>query len=88
MVSRRNKTLLSLSVFLAVWAWNVSAAVVKGETGVDVGSLTSAQIEEQLQVCGSNISMLPILSAIGAIVSTQFVLLTRWVAQMVSFTPG
>lgn len=50
MVSRRNKTLVSLSVFLAVWAWNVSAAVVKGETGQDVGSLTNAQIEEQLQV--------------------------------------
>jgi zinc transporter 7 len=50
MVSRRNRTLLSLSVFLAVWAWNVSAAAVKGETGVNVGALSNAQIEEQLQV--------------------------------------
>lgn len=51
MVSRRNRTLASLSLFLAVWAWNASAAAVKGETaGVDVGDLTSPQIEEQLQV--------------------------------------
>jgi hypothetical protein len=50
MVSRRNRTLLSLSVFLAVWAWTVSAAAVKGETGVNVGGLSNAQIEEQLQV--------------------------------------
>ncbi|KAL5440964.1 hypothetical protein PMIN07_006842 [Paraphaeosphaeria minitans] len=52
MVSRRNKTLASLSLFLAVWAWSASAAAVKGETAaVDVGSLTSPQIEEQLQNC-------------------------------------
>jgi zinc transporter 7 len=51
MVSRRNKTLASLSLFLAVWAWNVSAAAVKGETAaVDLSSLTAPQIEEQLQV--------------------------------------
>jgi len=50
MVSRRNRTLLSLSVFLVVLAWNVSAAAVKGETGVAVGNLSNAQIEEQLQV--------------------------------------
>ncbi|KAL1592680.1 hypothetical protein SLS60_011096 [Paraconiothyrium brasiliense] len=52
MVSRRNKTIASLSLFLAVWAWNASAAAVKGETaGVDVGALSSPQIEEQLQNC-------------------------------------
>ncbi|KAF2451825.1 ZIP zinc transporter-like protein [Karstenula rhodostoma CBS 690.94] len=52
MVSRRNKTLASLSLFLAVWAWSASAAAVKGETAaVDVGALTSPQIEEQLQNC-------------------------------------
>ena len=50
MVSRRNRTLLSLSVFLAVWTWNVSAAAVKGETGTPVGNLSNAQIEDQLQV--------------------------------------
>lgn len=50
MVSRRNRTLLSLSVFLGVLAWNVAAAAVKGETGTNVGSLTAHEIEEQLQV--------------------------------------
>ena len=51
MVSRRNRTLASLSLFLAVWVWNASAAAVKGETAVvDAGALTSPQIEEQLQV--------------------------------------
>lgn len=51
MVSRRMKTLSSLSLFLAVWAWQVSAAVVKGETSnAHVGELTAPQIEEQLQV--------------------------------------
>ncbi|KAF2005672.1 ZIP zinc transporter-like protein [Amniculicola lignicola CBS 123094] len=49
MVSRSHKSLVFLSVFLAVWAWNVSAAVVKGETGV--GELSPSQIEEQLQDC-------------------------------------
>ncbi|KAF1965918.1 ZIP zinc transporter-like protein [Bimuria novae-zelandiae CBS 107.79] len=52
MVSRRNKTLVSLSLFLAAWAWNASAAAIKGETaGVNAGSLTAPQIEEQLQNC-------------------------------------
>ncbi|KAJ4351172.1 uncharacterized protein N0V89_006511 [Didymosphaeria variabile] len=52
MVSRRNRTLASLSLFLAVWVWNASAAAVKGETArVDVGALSSPQIEEQLQNC-------------------------------------
>ncbi|KAF1951204.1 ZIP zinc transporter-like protein [Byssothecium circinans] len=52
MVSRRNRTLVSLSVFLAAWAWNVSAAVVKGgETGIGIGDLSGPQIEEQLQEC-------------------------------------
>ncbi len=52
MVSRRNQTLLSLSVFLGVLAWNVAAAAVKGETGsVPVGQLSVHEIEEQLQVC-------------------------------------
>lgn len=51
MVSRRNRTLITLSVFLAVWAWNASAAAVKGETGVNVGELSASQIEDQLQVC-------------------------------------
>jgi zinc transporter 7 len=50
MVSRRNRTLLSLSIFLGVLAWNVAAAAVKGETGVPVGSLSPHEIEEQLQV--------------------------------------
>jgi solute carrier family 39 (zinc transporter), member 7 len=50
MFSRRSRTLLSLSIFLAVWAWNASAAAVKGETGISVGQLSAAQIEEQLQV--------------------------------------
>lgn len=51
MVSRRNKTLASLSLVLAIWAWSASAAAAKGETAaVDVSSLTSPQIEDQLQV--------------------------------------
>lgn len=51
MVSRRNKTLLSLSIFLGALAWNVAAAAVKGETGAPVGQLSVHEIEEQLQVC-------------------------------------
>lgn len=51
MVSRRNRTLLSLSIFVGVLAWNVAAAAVKGETGTRVGNLTPHDIEEQLQVC-------------------------------------
>lgn len=50
MVSRRNRTLLSFSAFLAVWAWSVSAAAVTGEAGPALGHLTVPQIEEQLQV--------------------------------------
>lgn len=50
MISRRNRTLLSLSIFIGVLAWNVAAAVVKGETGPAVGSLSAHEIEEQLQV--------------------------------------
>ena len=51
MVSRRNQTLLSLSIFLGVLAWHVAAAAVKGETGgVPVGQLSVHEIEEQLQV--------------------------------------
>lgn len=50
MISRRNRSLVFLSVFLAVWAWNVSAAAVKGETGTRVAELTSGEIEEKLQV--------------------------------------
>jgi hypothetical protein len=50
MVSRRNRTLLSLSIFLGVLAWNVAAAAVKGETGTPAGSLSAHEIEEQLQV--------------------------------------
>ena len=50
MVSRTNRTLICLSVFLAVYVWNVSAAVVKGEHGPGVGHLSVADIEEQLQV--------------------------------------
>jgi len=53
MVSRRNRTLVSLAIFVAVLAWNVAAAAVKGETGVPVEDLTTHQIEEQLQVCYS-----------------------------------
>ncbi|EDU43019.1 zinc transporter YKE4 [Pyrenophora tritici-repentis Pt-1C-BFP] len=51
MVSRRNRTLVSLAIFVAVLAWNVAAAAVKGETGVSVEDLTTHQIEEQLQEC-------------------------------------
>lgn len=51
MVSRRNRTLLSISIVLGVLAWNVAAAAVKGETGVPVGQLSVHEIEEQLQVC-------------------------------------
>jgi len=50
MVSRRNRTLLSLAIFLGVLGWNVAAAAVKGETGVPVGNLSAHEIEEQLQV--------------------------------------
>jgi zinc transporter 7 len=50
MVSRRNRTLLSLTIFLGVLAWNVAAAAVKGETGTPVGNLSAHDIEEQLQV--------------------------------------
>ncbi|KAF2182063.1 ZIP zinc transporter-like protein [Zopfia rhizophila CBS 207.26] len=49
MASRRTRSLAFLSIFLAVWAWNVSAAAVKGETAV--GELTASEIEEQLQEC-------------------------------------
>ncbi|CAN9187784.1 hypothetical protein AA0113_g2808 [Alternaria arborescens] len=51
MVSRRNRTLLSLAIFLGVLGWNVAAAAVKGETGVPVGNLSAHEIEEQLQEC-------------------------------------
>jgi zinc transporter 7 len=52
MISRRNKTLAIWAVFLAFWAWKVSAAAVKGETAdVAVGELSIGDIEEQLQVC-------------------------------------
>lgn len=52
MVSRRNQTLLSLSIFIGVLAWNIAAADVKGKTGgVPVGQLSVHEIEEQLQVC-------------------------------------
>ncbi|KAF2026437.1 ZIP zinc transporter-like protein [Setomelanomma holmii] len=51
MVSRRNRTLLSLAIFVGVLAWNVTAAAVKGETDVPVGSLSVHEIEEQLQDC-------------------------------------
>ena len=52
MVSRRNQTLLSLSIFIGVLAWNIAAADVKGKTGgVSVGQLSVHEIEEQLQVC-------------------------------------
>ncbi|CAN9171986.1 unnamed protein product [Alternaria alternata] len=51
MVSRRNRTQLSLAIFLGVLGWNVAAAAVKGETGVPVGNLSAHEIEEQLQKC-------------------------------------
>lgn len=52
MISRRNKTLAIWAAFLLFWAWNVSAAAVKGETAdVAVGELTTGDIEEQLQEC-------------------------------------
>lgn len=50
MVSRTNRTLICLSVFLAVYVWNVSASVVKSEYGPGIGHLSVADIEEQLQV--------------------------------------
>ncbi|KAF2788929.1 ZIP zinc transporter-like protein [Melanomma pulvis-pyrius CBS 109.77] len=58
MVSRRNRTLICLSVFLAAWAWNVSATAVKGENP-GVGHLSVADIEEQLQEC-------PLVEALNA----------------------
>lgn len=59
MVSRRNKTLLSLAIFLGVLAWNVAAAAVKGETGTPVENLTVHEIEEQLQVRHSPHTLTP-----------------------------
>lgn len=50
MISRRNRTLLSLAIFAGVLAWNVAGAAVKGETGTSVENLTTHDIEEQLQV--------------------------------------
>jgi zinc transporter 7 len=50
MVSRRNRTFLSLAIFVGVLAWNVAAAAVKGETGVPVGKLSADEIEKQLKV--------------------------------------
>jgi zinc transporter 7 len=58
MVSRRNRTLLSLAIFLGVLGWNVAAAAVKGETGVPVGNLSAHEIEEQLQVRHSLASLI------------------------------
>jgi zinc transporter 7 len=55
MVSRRNRTLLSLAVFIGVLTWNVAAAAVKGETGTPVGDLSLHEIEEQLQVCQASV---------------------------------
>lgn len=60
MVSRRNRTLLSLAIFLGVLAWNVAAAVVKGETGTPVENLTVHDIEEQLQVRHSPHAIIPL----------------------------
>ncbi|KAH7132152.1 zinc transporter YKE4 [Dendryphion nanum] len=51
MISRRARSLAFVSLFLAVWAWNVSAAAVKGETGAPIGHLTVGEIEEKLQEC-------------------------------------
>lgn len=51
MLSRRARSFAFVSVFLAVWAWNVSAAAVKGETGAAIGDLTVGEIEDKLQVC-------------------------------------
>ncbi|KAH3978892.1 hypothetical protein HBH70_095500 [Parastagonospora nodorum] len=51
MVSRRNRTLLSLAIFIGVLTWNVAAAAVKGEKGTPVGDLSLHEIEEQLQEC-------------------------------------
>lgn len=50
MASRRNRTILSLSVFIGVLAWNVAAAAVKGDAGVLADNMTPHAIEEQLQV--------------------------------------
>ncbi|ORY08995.1 ZIP zinc transporter-like protein [Clohesyomyces aquaticus] len=49
MASRRHRSLLFVSVFLAVWAWNVAATDVKGKT--NVGQLSVAEVEERLQDC-------------------------------------
>ncbi|KAF1918299.1 ZIP zinc transporter-like protein [Ampelomyces quisqualis] len=51
MVSRRNRTLLSLAVFLGVLAWGVAAAAVTGEPRPPVGNLSVHEIEAQLQEC-------------------------------------
>ena len=50
MVSRRNRTLLSLSIFIGVLAWSVAGAVVKDKAGDHIGQLSIHEIEEQLQV--------------------------------------
>ncbi|KAF2469989.1 ZIP zinc transporter-like protein [Lindgomyces ingoldianus] len=49
MVSRRHRSLVFFSVFLAVWAWNVSAELGRSEK--DVGGLSLSEIEEKLQEC-------------------------------------
>lgn len=61
MVSRRNRTLLSLSIFLGVLAWNVAAAAVKGETGIRVDDLSAHDIEEQLQVSHASSCLVVVL---------------------------
>ena len=48
MISRRSRSILCLSIFAAVLAWNASAAAVTEKTSV--GKLTVPEIEEQLQV--------------------------------------
>jgi zinc transporter 7 len=62
MVSRRNRTLLTLSIVLGVLAWNVAAAAIKGETGVPVANLSAHEIEEQLQVRYTPIPFITIYS--------------------------
>ena len=50
MISRRNRTLLSLSIFIGLLVWNVAAAAGKSESGVPIGDLSIQEIEEKLQV--------------------------------------
>ncbi|KAF2709875.1 ZIP zinc transporter-like protein [Pleomassaria siparia CBS 279.74] len=82
MVSRRNRTLICISVFLAAWAINVSAAAVKSEHRSGVGHLSVADIEEQLQEC-------PFVEVLNAHKVASSPTTASWTAQIFAFLfPG